>query len=170
VTAITGDPEVPDYSARKPMVVEVRMSEYAVHTDLSGVLERCCDRIRKPRRTVLFHRGEAALGMYLVLKGMVRLDFGVDGYNPLNGTYGPGALVGLPATLTGRTYSMTATVTDDAELGFISRERLKALLCEQPELGRHLLGVLSAKLAQTEELKKTMPSKEDPPQQKLGVA
>ena len=146
------------------------MSEYAIHSDLSGVLERYCERIRKPRRTVLFHRGEAAFGMYLVLEGMVRLDFEVDGSSPLNGTYGPGALVGLPATLTGRTYSMTATVTDDAEIGFISCERLKALLSEQPHLGRHLLGVLSAKLAQTEELKKAMLSNEDPPEQKVGLA
>jgi CRP-like cAMP-binding protein len=146
------------------------MSEYGVHTDLSGVLETCCERIRKPRRTVLFHRGEAAFGMYLVLQGMVSLDFGVDGSSPLNGTYGPGALVGLPATLTGRTYSMTATVTDDAELGFISCGQLKALLREQPELGRHLLGVLSAKLAQTEELKKAMLSNDDPPKQKFGLA
>lgn len=146
------------------------MSEYAIHTDLSGVLETCCERIRKPRQTVLFHRGDGAFGMYLVLEGMVSLDFEGDGSSPLNGTYGPGALVGLPATLTGGTYSMTATVTDDAELGFISCDRLTALLGEHPELGRHLLGVLSTRLAQTEELKKAMLSNEDPPEQKLRLA
>jgi hypothetical protein len=42
--------------------------------------------------------------MFLVLRGRVSLDFGVDDSSPLNKTYGPGALIGLPATLTGRTY------------------------------------------------------------------
>jgi CRP-like cAMP-binding protein len=74
-------------------------------------------RFNEPKQTVLFRRGEAAFGMFLVLEGKVSLDFGVDGSNPLNRAYGPGALVGLPATLTGHNYSMTATVTEDAESG-----------------------------------------------------
>jgi CRP-like cAMP-binding protein len=54
--------------------------------------------------------------MFVVFSGKVSLDFGVD--SSLVRTYGIGALVGLPATITRRNYSMTATVTEDAELGF----------------------------------------------------
>ena len=148
----------------------VGMPDYTIHTELSAVLERCCERVYKKRRTVLFHRGHPTFGMFLVLEGKVRLDFGVDGTSPLTGTFGPGALVGLPATLTGRTYSMTATVTDDAVLGFISRGRLKALLYEHPELGQHLLAVLSARLAQTEQMKKAMLTDEEVPGPQVGLA
>ena len=80
----------------------------------------------------------------------------MDGSNPLNKAYGPGALIGLPATLTGRTYTMTATVTADAELGFLSVKELKSLLREQPALQLQLLDILSAKLAQVDQAKKAM--------------
>lgn len=146
------------------------MSDYSIPTELTAVLERFSEKIRKRRQAVLFHRGEAAFGMFLVLEGSVSLDFGVDGTSPLNGTYGAGALVGLPATLTGRNYSMTATVTDDAELGFISREGLRTLLRERPELGQHLLAVLSARLAQTDQVKKAMLAKEGAPEQEVALA
>jgi CRP-like cAMP-binding protein len=76
------------------------------------------------------------------------LDFGVDGAAGLASTNGPGALVGLPATLTNRDSSMTATVTDDAELGFLTAEALQSLLRERPELCQELLVILGEKLAQ----------------------
>jgi CRP-like cAMP-binding protein len=97
--------------------------------------------------------------MFLILSGMVALDFGVDGSSSLSNAYGPGALVGLPATLTGRTYSMTATVTDDAEQGFISisSQDLRDLLKECPQLCRQLLDILSAKLSHTYETQKGHP-------------
>jgi len=84
------------------------------------------------------------------------LDFGVDGSSPLNKTYGPRALIGLPATLTGRTYSMTATVADDAELGFVSSEALKTLLREQPQACQELLTMLTAKIVQTDEVTRAL--------------
>src|SRR5437868_6227154 len=102
--------------------------------ELYVALENCCERVRKPRWTVLFRRGEKALGMFLVLSGKVKLDFGVDAAASLGSTCGPGALVGLPATLSGNNYSMTATVADDAELGLISPPVLVSLLRKNPEL------------------------------------
>lgn len=103
------------------------MPRYTHPYDLQAGLEQRCERVRKPRHAILFKRGQSPFGMFLILKGRVALDFGVDGASPINGAYGPGALVGLPASLTGHTYSMTATVTDDAELGFISSQELRGL-------------------------------------------
>jgi len=99
--------------------------------------------------------------------GAVRPDFGVDVSNALNNIYGPGALVGLPATITGRNYSMTATVTDDAELGFLSCQTVKSLLREQPEICQQLLKVLSAKIADTD---RVVLRKRGVPETELGVA
>jgi CRP-like cAMP-binding protein len=47
-------------------------------------------------------------------------------------------VIGLPATLAKRNYSMTATVTHDAELGFLSTQALESLLLEHPEFCREL--------------------------------
>lgn len=147
------------------------MARYPVAPpDLHAALQQRCERVRKPRRAVLFRRGETPFGMFLILKGTVTLDFGVDSASALNGTYGPGVLVGLPATLTRRNYSMTATVTDDAELGFISSQALLSLLRNEPELCQQLLTILSAKLAHTEQLTKAMLHKEKVPPLEMGLA
>jgi len=91
---------------------------------------------------------------------MVRLDFGVD--TPLTHFYGPGALVGLPATLTKLPYSLTATVTENAELGFLSSEVLDLLLRNDPALCRELLTVLGEETVELKKVKQTMLDSGDP--------
>ena len=144
------------------------MARYNATPDLHAALAQRCETVRKPRSTVLFRRGEKAFGMFLILTGTVRLDFGVDGAAGLASTNGPGALVGLPATLTKRDYSMTATVTDDAELGFLTAEALQSLLREHPEFCQELLLILGEKLAQTEQAKAPVLRKQETPQQESG--
>ena len=138
--------------------------------DLSLAFQQRCETMRRSKFSVLFRRGEKAFGTFLVIKGTVYLDFGVDGSNPLNKAYGPGAFIGLPATLTGRTYTMTATVTADAELGFLSVKELQSLLREQPALQLQLLDILSAKLAQVDQAKKAMLIKETDTLGDVGLA
>jgi CRP-like cAMP-binding protein len=143
------------------------MADYALRSDLHAVLERGCERLRKPKQTVLFHRGERAFGLFIVLSGAVKLDFGVD--STFAHFYGPGALVGLPATLTRRPYSMTATVTQDAELGFWSPEALDALLRKRPELCQPLLVLLGQRMAENDALHKAFLTNDAPPAQQSSV-
>jgi CRP-like cAMP-binding protein len=138
--------------------------------NLYSALEPCCERIKKPKWTVLFRRGEKAYGMFLVITGTVNLDFGVDCAAALGSTCGPGALVGLPATLSGGTHSMTATVTDDAQLGLIRTPVLASLLRKNPELCRQLLTILSAKIDHTSQVRRAMLGKENMPKLESRVA
>jgi CRP/FNR family transcriptional regulator, cyclic AMP receptor protein len=144
------------------------MACYIAHPDLYAALERRCERSRKRRSTVLFRRGEKAFGVFLVLRGMVSLDFGVDAATALASVCGPGALLGLPATLTRTHYNMTATVTEDAELGFLPPQELVSLLRQQPELRQHLLTMLSAKVAHSEQVTKALLRKEKLPGLEFG--
>ncbi len=98
--------------------------------------------------------------MFVVLTGKVILDFGVDGSLAMNHSYGPGALVRLPATLTKRNYSMTATVTQDAERGFWPSEALNSLLRKRPDLCQQLLAILSEKISENQQVAKALLSKE----------
>ena len=123
-------------------------------TRLQTVLEEDCEKICKPRYSVLFRRGEKAFGMFVVLDGIVSLDFGMD--SPLSRTYGPGALVGLPATVTRRNYSMTATVTEDAELGFWTPEMLESLLRDHPEFCCQLLAILGERVIENNEMQEAL--------------
>jgi CRP-like cAMP-binding protein len=105
-------------------------------------------KIRKTQSTVLFRRGEKASGIFIVLSGIVTLDFGGDASQMTNHSYGPGAVLGLPASLTKRCHSMTAIVTQDAELGFWPAPALDALLRKRPDLCRQLLQLLRAKISE----------------------
>ena len=146
------------------------MVRYTAPPDLQTALEQRCERVRKLRSTVLFRRGEQAFGLFLILKGTVSLDFGVDSAAGLASSHGPGALVGLPATLTKRNYSMTATVTHDAELGFLTIQALESLLREHPEFCRELLEILGSKLAHNEQETKALLRKEKLPKLESGIA
>ena len=113
---------------------------------LRYTLELRGEKVYKPKSTVLFRRGDKASGMFVVLSGRVSLDLGVD--SSLGRCCGPGALVGLPSTITRQNYSMTATVTEDAELGFWTPEALESLLRKHPDLCQPLLVILGATVAE----------------------
>jgi CRP-like cAMP-binding protein len=132
-----------------------------MHVTLQTALEQRCQRLFKDRSTILFRRGEKAFGMFVVLSGNVTLDFGVD--TAYARCYGPGALVGLPATLTRRAYSMTATVTENAELGFLPLEAIEQLLRDYPNLSLELLSILGERVLEIQRVKQDVLDKREPP-------
>jgi CRP-like cAMP-binding protein len=127
------------------------MASCSVPADLATFLEQRCEKARKAKSTVLFRRGEKAFGVFLVLSGRVSLDD-----RPVTRSYGAGALVGLPATLAGRNYSMTATVMEDAELGFLPSTVLNSLMQKNPALCQTLLTVLSERMLEIQQVQNTL--------------
>jgi CRP-like cAMP-binding protein len=125
-------------------------------TDLHSELWRYCARVSKPKSSVLFRRGEEAFGLFVVFSGRVILDFGVDGPAALTITCSRGSLVGLPACLVRGRYQMTATVTNDAVLGFLTTGEFLSLLRTHPELYPQLLGILSDRLEQADRVQKNL--------------
>jgi CRP-like cAMP-binding protein len=122
--------------------------------DLPTFLEQHCEKICKPKGTVLFSRGEKALGVFLVLSGRVSLNAGIVKVPARS--YRAGALVGLPATLTKASYSMTATVTEDAELGFLPPQTLDSLMQNDPDLCQALLRLLSERVLVIQQAQKAL--------------
>ena len=135
------------------------MAPYSV--DLQTTLRLHGETIRKAKTDVLFRRGQKAAGIFVIVRGKVSLDFGVD--SAFARVYGPGALVGLPATLTRRNYTMTATVTEDAELVFWSLRELDTLLQERPDFCRQLLEILGERMAENQKMMKALLSKDQLP-------
>jgi CRP-like cAMP-binding protein len=121
--------------------------------DLPALLEEHCARVRRPRFTVLFRRGEKAFGAFIVFKGKVSLDWGDE---TLARSYGPGALVGLPATLTKRDYVMTATVIEDTELGFLPPQTLESLMKTNSDFCQGLLRLLSERMLEIQQAHKAV--------------
>ena len=130
--------------------MEFLMCYDTASVNLLYILKQRSEKVSKPSSTVLFQRGDKASGMFVVLSGKVSLDLGVD--SAIGRTCGPGALVGLPSTLTRHNYSMTATVTEDAELGFWSPDALDSLLHNRPDLCQPLLALLGERIAENHEV------------------
>jgi CRP-like cAMP-binding protein len=65
---------------------------------------------------------------------------------------GPGSIVGLPATLAGSRYSLTAVTLEPCHLAFIEREKLMATLREDTEVCMELLGALGEEVISMREV------------------
>ena len=102
--------------------------------------------IRKKKGSLLFHAGERARGAFLVRSGKVQLRLeGAGGIYPTR-TVGAGSIVGLPATVSGEPYSLTAEVVRDCDLDFISRKELLRLLQGNTLAAMKILQILSEEI------------------------
>lgn len=134
---------VPQYISRVKAVATMSRSRYngkrrtaafVVSPELKAELERLASRVSKPRGAVLFRRGEQVSGAFLIRKGKVALE--LDPASPIYPvrTLGPGCVAGLPATVSGAPYSLTAKVLEDSELGYIPRKQVIKLLAANSQL------------------------------------
>jgi CRP-like cAMP-binding protein len=114
-----------------------------------GASEALCDALssvagsdRVEKGTVLFRQGEPVRGVYLVRSGRVRLSL-VDRGNVTDRYAGPGSVLGLPATMTGNPYSLTAQAIEPTEILFITRVDVLALLHAKPAFCFEVVEILA---------------------------
>lgn len=125
------------------------MGTLAAPDELKIQLKAVGSSMRRDRGTFLFRRADAVTGIFLISKGAVKLGLDGDPASFPSRHVGPGSVVGLPATLSDSTYSLTSEVVEDAELVFLSRERLLDLLREKPHLCFQVMNILTEELTQT---------------------
>lgn len=123
------------------------MSDLIAPPELRSELNRIASVLYKKRGTTLFRRGDPGSGVFLIRTGKVnlRLDGKTRLYPPR--TLGEGAILGLPATLSGGAYSLAAEVSEDAALGFVSREDFLALLARESNLCLATMRLLGKEIA-----------------------
>ena len=103
----------------------------------------------KAKGTILFRHGDAVRGLFLIRSGKVSL--ALDGANASfpSRILGTGSVVGLPATVAGSPYSLTAQVIEDAELAFVPREAVVDCLRQNPQLCFEVMDMLSGEISGT---------------------
>lgn len=87
----------------------------------------------------LFTRGEKAHGLFLLVSGSARLS--IPG--ALDRSVGPGALLGVPGTLSKGIYSLSADLLEESQVLFVPSNRVTALLSAQPAIGFQMVQLLS---------------------------
>jgi CRP-like cAMP-binding protein len=114
--------------------------------ELKAGLEQRATIVFKPKGTILFRRGDDVSGAYLIRSGRVNLalDYDSPAYPPR--ILGPGAILGLPATVSGNPYSLTAKVIEDSELAFVSRSAVLECLQDNPLLCFQVMDILSGEI------------------------
>ena len=88
-----------------------------------------------PRGATLFVEGQAGRGVFVLCNGRVKLSTSsVDGKTLIVRIAEPGEVLGLPATVTGKAYELTADVIEPAQANFISRADFLNFLREHGEV------------------------------------
>jgi len=84
-----------------------------------------------PKGATLFVEGQPSRGVFILCSGRVKLSTSsADGRTLILRIADPGEVLGLPATITGTSYELTADVIEPAQANFIARNEYLAFLKE----------------------------------------
>jgi len=87
-----------------------------------------------PKRATLFVEGQVPRGVFILCSGRVKLSTcSTDGRTLIMRISGPGEILGLPATVTGKLYELTAEVIETTQTNFIPRADFLNFLREHSE-------------------------------------
>lgn len=125
------------------------MAHLIVSFELKTELGRLASPVSRQKGSVLFRRGENVSGVFLIRKGKVSMELdAADGIYPPR-TFGPDSILGLPATLSGTPYSLTARTTEPSELDFVPRQAVLNVLRDKPSLCFQVMALLSEEIVET---------------------
>jgi CRP-like cAMP-binding protein len=111
-----------------------------VSAELKASLEVAGCKTRHPAAEVLFREDEESIGVFLVCTGKVRMS--VRSLPELDRDFAAGSLLGLPATFTGRPYSLSAVTLTESDVLYVPSHEFLELMRERPELCREATDIL----------------------------
>lgn len=95
----------------------------------------------------LFREGERAEGMFIVLRGVVKvIRFAADGRETVLHLVRPGNTIGEAAMFQRGTFPASAVAVDEVRTLFLEAEALFRMVAENPELALKMLAALSLRL------------------------
>src|SRR5471032_244166 len=101
----------------------------------------------------LFLAGDPGDGCYEVNEGLLKVSIvSAMGAERILAILGPGAIVGDMAMIDGRPRSASVSALRDCKLSFVSRATFEAFAAKQPEIYKYLLGLLAARLRDTDQV------------------
>ena len=99
------------------------------------------------RGEILFHEGRLPRGIFVLCEGRVKLSVCSEhGKRLMLRVAGPGEVLGLSATMSGKPYELTAEVMDNVQVAFIKRKDLLKFLRDHREACLQVVHLLSQDL------------------------
>jgi len=113
--------------------------------ELKSSLQAAGRRERFSADQVLFREQDSNSGVFLLLKGRIRM--GVNGLPKLDRLFSAGSLLGLPSTFTNHAYSLTAQALTDVEVIHVVQESFLQLMRERADLCRETTEMLGREVS-----------------------
>jgi CRP-like cAMP-binding protein len=123
--------------------VNQNSSAFVAGPELLEELEKRARPVDLGSDRVLFRQGDPPLGVFVVRKGMAKLTSRPNGEYLLSVQAGPGSLLGVPAVVGAKPYSLTAEAMEGAELSLLTSEYFVHLMHTEPMLAFRVLEVLA---------------------------
>ncbi len=101
---------------------------------------------------ILFRQGDPPIGVFILIKGTAKLTRRSKGEEVLTARVGAGSLLGVPAAIGAKPYSLTAEAMRGAQLSLLTTGHFVHLMHTEPELSFRLLQVLAAEVRFAREL------------------
>lgn len=102
---------------------------------------------------VLFLAGDPGDGCYRLEEGLLKVSMlSPSGAERILAILGPGSIVGDMAMIDGRTRSASVSALRDCKLSFVSRAIFESVAAKNPEIYKHLLNMLAARLRDTDQV------------------
>ncbi len=115
----------------------LRLLEYAIPLDCS-------------KGRVLFRQGENPFGLFILRRGKATMTLESERGDILNRTeLAPGSILGLPALMSEKPYTMSAVAKRTAVVSYVTRKDFSALMLSEPKLAFEVLRVLAAEVHTT---------------------
>jgi CRP/FNR family transcriptional regulator, cyclic AMP receptor protein len=99
-----------------------------------------------PKGARLFQQGRPAEGIYVVEQGEVRVFLSSQKPAKIFEIAGPGAVLGLSESVSGRDYKVTAEAADQTKVSYIERQQLMAFLRDHCDICMEIVRLLSEDL------------------------
>ena len=102
---------------------------------------------------VLFLAGDPGEGCFRLNEGLLKVSMvSPTGAERILAILGPGSIVGDMAMIDGRPRSASVSALRDCKLSFVSRSAFEAVAGKNPEIYKHLLSLLAARLRDTDQV------------------
>jgi CRP-like cAMP-binding protein len=125
------------------MSVAQTSSAFVADPELLGELEKRATPIAVGADRILFRQGDSPRGVFILSRGVVRLTTKSDGDAVLSVQAAPGSLLGVPAVVGAKPYSLTAEALDGARISLLSCDEFVHLMRTEPILSFRVLQVLA---------------------------
>ncbi len=138
-------------SATHPSCYRCELRPDRVFCDLPSDALQSFDEIKTttvyPRGATLFGEGRQAKGIYVLCDGRAKLSVSAEnGKRLMLRVAGPGEVLGLSSTLSGKPYEITAEALDASQVVFVKRKDLLKFLRDHREACLQVVHLLSSDL------------------------